>query len=50
METLDFLALLNSVWTVVMSILFGGIVIYALWPANKTSFDAAANIPLTDDR
>jgi len=29
--------------------LFTGVLVYALWPKNKSTFDHAANIPLDDD-
>ncbi|MCB9929116.1 MAG: cbb3-type cytochrome c oxidase subunit 3 [Alphaproteobacteria bacterium] len=29
--------------------LFVGVLVYALWPKNRSKFDHAANIPLNDD-
>ncbi|MTI18836.1 cbb3-type cytochrome c oxidase subunit 3 [Rhodobacteraceae bacterium RKSG542] len=29
--------------------IFAGVVIYALWPGNKDSFEEAAHIPLRED-
>ena len=29
--------------------LFAGVLVYALWPKNKSKFDHAAHIPLNDD-
>ena len=40
---------LLSLWTVVVLIVFLGIVIWAWNGANKARFDAAARIPLDDD-
>ena len=38
-----------SLWTVVVLIVFLGIVIWAWSGANKARFEAAARIPLDDD-
>ena len=38
-----------SLWTVVVLIVFVGIVIWAWKGSNKARFDAAARIPLDDD-
>ena len=41
---------LAQVWgLVVLAALFGGAVIYALWPKNKEIFQHAARVPLEDD-
>ncbi|PHS26452.1 MAG: CcoQ/FixQ family Cbb3-type cytochrome c oxidase assembly chaperone [Robiginitomaculum sp.] len=34
---------------VYFALLFGGIVLYALWPGNQKQFDEAARIPLEDE-
>ena len=38
-----------SVWTPLFVGIFIAIVIYALWPRNKATFDAAARMPLRED-
>ncbi|MGE0585390.1 MAG: cbb3-type cytochrome c oxidase subunit 3 [Flavobacteriaceae bacterium] len=30
-------------------LIFAGVLVYALWPANRRRFDDAANIPLRED-
>ena len=36
-------------WTPVFVVIFIAIVAYALWPKNKSKFDAAARLPLRED-
>jgi cytochrome c oxidase cbb3-type subunit 4 len=36
-------------WTPLFMVIFFAIVAYALWPRNKTEFDAAARMPLRED-
>lgn len=43
------LATLHSIWTVLLVILFIGIVIWAWSGRNKKSFNDAARIPLEDE-
>jgi cytochrome c oxidase cbb3-type subunit 4 len=38
-----------SIWTPVFVAIFLAIVVYALWPRNKATFDAAAQMPLRED-
>ncbi|MDB5656704.1 MAG: cytochrome oxidase Cbb3 [Tardiphaga sp.] len=38
-----------SVWTPLFFGIFCAIVVYALWPRNKATFDAAARQPLRED-
>jgi cytochrome c oxidase cbb3-type subunit 4 len=38
-----------SVWTPLFVGIFIAIVIYALWPRNRATFDAAARMPLRED-
>ncbi len=38
-----------SVWTPLFVGIFIAIVVYALWPRNKATFDAAARLPLRED-
>lgn len=40
---------LRSFWTVWLMILMSGILVYAMWPGNRSKFDDAARIPLKDD-
>ncbi|KWV54738.1 cytochrome C oxidase Cbb3 [Bradyrhizobium macuxiense] len=42
-------SLLSTLWTPVFVGIFIAIVAYALWPCNKTLFDAAARMPLRED-
>ena len=39
----------TTLWTPLFVGVFIVIVAYALWPRNRTKFDAAAQIPLRDD-
>ncbi len=41
--------LVMTLWTPFFVAVFIGIVIYALWPRNKTAFDKAARMPLRED-
>lgn len=34
---------------ILLMILFGGVVAYALWPSNKRLFDHAARLPLNEE-
>lgn len=47
--TLELLTFIHSVWTVVVMVLFVGIVIWAYSRKRKTEFDEAARLPLDDD-
>jgi cytochrome c oxidase cbb3-type subunit 4 len=38
-----------SIWTPLFVGIFIAIVVYALWPRNKATFDAAARQPLRED-
>ena len=42
-------SLIQSIWTVVVLVLFVGIVIWAWSGKQKERFDEAANIPFADD-
>jgi cytochrome c oxidase cbb3-type subunit 4 len=42
----DFIA---NLWTPLFVAVFLAVVAYALWPRNRTSFDAAARMPLRED-
>ena len=39
----------TSFWTPVFVGIFIAIVLYALWPRNKATFDAASKMPLRED-
>ena len=41
--------LVTTFWTPVFVGIFIAIVIYALWPRNKATFDAASKMPLRED-
>lgn len=41
--------LVVSLWTPLFVRIFIAIVVYALWPRNKATFDAAARMPLRED-
>ena len=38
-----------TIWTPLFVAIFVAIVTYALWPRNKATFDAAAQMPLRED-
>ena len=42
-------SLIHSVWTIVVMVLFVGIVIWAWSSKRKARFDEAANIPFKED-
>ena len=42
-------SLIQSIWTVVVMVLFVGIVIWAWSDKRKERFDEAANIPFSED-
>ena len=41
--------LVTTIWTPVFVALFLAVLVYALWPGNAASFDAAARMPLRED-
>lgn len=41
--------LISTVWTPVFVALFVVVVLYALWPKNRSTFNEAARLPLQDD-
>ena len=41
--------LVTTYWTPIFVAIFLAIVIYALWPRNKATFDEAARLPLRED-
>jgi cytochrome c oxidase cbb3-type subunit IV len=38
-----------TLWTPMFVGIFLAIVVYTLWPRNKSTFDAAANMPLREE-
>ncbi|WFU30870.1 cbb3-type cytochrome c oxidase subunit 3 [Bradyrhizobium brasilense] len=42
-------SLVSTLWTPIFVGIFIAIVVYALWPRNKSLFDAAARMPLRED-
>lgn len=45
----SFFDILATWWTPIFVVLFILIVVYAAWPGNRTSFEAAAKMPLRED-
>lgn len=41
--------LVATVWTPIFIGIFVAIVVYALWPKNKSLFDAASKLPLREE-
>jgi cytochrome c oxidase cbb3-type subunit 4 len=41
--------LVTTWWTPAFVLLFVAVVVYALWPRNRATFDKAARLPLQDD-
>jgi len=42
-------SLIQSIWTIVVMVLFVGIVVWAWSSKRKKHFDEAANLPFTED-
>jgi len=42
-------ALATTWWTPLFVAMFLAVVLYALWPRNRATFDAAARLPLRED-
>ncbi|ODN72353.1 cbb3-type cytochrome c oxidase subunit 3 [Methylobrevis pamukkalensis] len=50
MSTYDQFAGFAQTWGLLyFFLIFTGVVIYALWPRNRKTFEAAARIPLSED-
>lgn len=48
--TYDMIARLSGVSALVyFAVIFAGVLVYALWPKNRTRFEDAAAIPLRED-
>lgn len=43
------IAIIHSIWTVLLMVIFVGIVVWAWSGRRKRSFDAAARLPLEDE-
>jgi cytochrome c oxidase cbb3-type subunit 4 len=43
------MALLQSIWTILVMVIFFGIVVWAYSRKRKSEFDEAARLPLDDD-
>ena len=41
--------LVTTWWTPVFVVLFIAVLVYAFWPRNRATFDAAAKMPLRED-
>ena len=39
----------TTFWTPIFVVIFVAIVVYSLWPRNKSTFDAAARMPLREE-
>lgn len=46
---MDFVHIYQSIWTVIVFVLFVGIILWAWNGKNKAAFDEAARIPMDDD-
>lgn len=50
MTTYESVARFAQTWGLVyFFVIFAGVLVYALWPKNKRSFDEASRIPLRED-
>ncbi len=50
MTTYESVAHFAQTWGLVyFFVIFAGVLVYALWPKNKRSFDEASRIPLRED-
>ncbi len=41
--------LVSTFWTPAFVVLFVAVLLYALWPKNRATFNEAAKLPLQDD-
>jgi cytochrome c oxidase cbb3-type subunit 4 len=46
---MDIMALIQSIWTIVVMVIFFGIVVWAFSRKRKSEFDDAAHLPIDDD-
>ena len=49
MDHTDWQALSGTLGLIIFVVVFAGVLVYALWPRNKSKFDHASRIPLTDE-
>lgn len=50
MSTYNSLSEFAQTWGLVyFFVIFAGVLVYALWPSNKRSFDEASRVPLRED-
>ncbi|MDK9696436.1 MAG: cbb3-type cytochrome c oxidase subunit 3 [Siculibacillus sp.] len=50
MSTYNSLAEFAQTWGLVyFFVIFAGVLVYALWPSNRRSFDEASRVPLRED-
>jgi len=46
---MDIMALIQSIWTLVVMVIFFGILVWAFSRKRKQEFDDAAHLPIDDD-
>lgn len=46
---MEIVALVQSIWTIVVMVIFFGIILWAFSRKRKSEFDDAARLPLDDD-
>lgn len=46
---MDIVALIQSIWTIVVMVIFFGILVWAFSRKRKSEFDDAAHLPIDDD-
>jgi cytochrome c oxidase cbb3-type subunit 4 len=49
MTVASFISIFQSIWTIVVMVIFLGIIVWAWSSKNQKSFDKAANIPFEQD-
>ncbi|WP_069471398.1 cbb3-type cytochrome c oxidase subunit 3 [Candidatus Marithrix sp. Canyon 246] len=45
----DIMALIQSIWTIIVMVIFFGVVVWAFSRKRKSEFDDAAHLPIDDD-
>jgi cytochrome c oxidase cbb3-type subunit 4 len=45
----EIVALIQSIWTIVVMVIFFGVILWAFSRKRKSEFDEAARLPLDDD-
>nr|WP_083234117.1 cbb3-type cytochrome c oxidase subunit 3 [Candidatus Marithrix sp. Canyon 246] len=46
---MDIMALIQSIWTIIVMVIFFGVVVWAFSRKRKSEFDDAAHLPIDDD-